>query len=175
MVESARRHVLAALEACGAQTPENAIYVAEHLDNAWCAKIVREFVFSTQRVLLRRPLAADPRQGWLALPEYQHVPPEVAHETMEQLGTRIANLEKRISSYDYPRRSLEKKKADLAELRELKRIRRQITRPVAGAPEMSIDAAMEIRARYEETPRAKRDRKGGKARQSLPRKINNLG
>lgn len=172
MIETARRYVLSLLESREARTVEAVRAIVEEIDRDEDRRvqILAEYVLAVQRVYLRRPRAADERQGWLALPEYQHVPVEVATETLEQLRARIATAHRRLASYEYSRCKPEKIEAAKLAIEEMERLEKRLTRRFAGDPALTVDGAMAAYERLRQTTRARRNQKGGKARQTIHRK-----
>jgi hypothetical protein len=134
--------------------------------------------------IVRKKLESEPRQGWLSLPEYAHVPQVLKVEagfvptddaSPEQYAESLEEAEARLRAWLLPRVSAENLKLQRQKIREMKKARRGAALQYAGAPEMSIGQAMALHLANLESPRAKRDRKGGKARQRLQRRINDLG
>ena len=88
--------------------------------------------------------APDPRQEWLDLPEFQHLPIEIQNETLDGLRQRMADLQERIKFYSRPRRSEQADKADKRQLKEMVRLEVIIAPIVASDPTMTIGAALEV-------------------------------
>ena len=115
----------------------------------------------------------DPRQGWLALPEYQHVPQlieaeagfvDVNEATLEQYRESETKLAARIHSYDYPRRAPKSLKRDKQALAQMRKVDKRVSPLMAGNPEMKMGRAIEI---YLESPSIRQRQKAGKARQGF--------
>jgi hypothetical protein len=86
----------------------------------------------------------DPRQTWLDLPEFQHLPVEIQNETLEGLRERMAALQAQIKFFTRPRRSAEADKVDKRQLKEMVRLEVIIAPIVAGDPSMTIGVALEV-------------------------------
>lgn len=137
--------------------------------------LILEFLTSaSHRRMTRAVGAVDPRQGLLAFPEYSRVPQLIEVEggfvdlneaTLEQYRESTAALSARIRSYAYPRRSDAMLKRDREQLAQRRRLDKGVTPLMAGAPEMKMGPAIQMHLASLETPKAKRNRKGGKARQ----------
>jgi len=106
---------------------------------------------AAQRRITRTIASSDPRQGWLALPEYEHVPQlievgggfmDVNEVTLEQYRESEAQLRLRIRSYGYPRRSEEKLKRDRQALAQMRRLERSVAPLMAGDPLMKMRDAI---------------------------------
>lgn len=143
MERALKQQIMDALRREGLDSPDVDEVVAGQLDQEARGRIVRGYVAAVHRILdHHRP--ADPRQGWLALPEYEHIPVAAAGDSLQGLRSRIARLEKRIKNYDYARRSPEKLKADKQELRALKRLEVKVVPYFAGAPTLTLDEAVPL-------------------------------
>lgn len=158
-----RRLVVDALTTAGLDTPDVESIVADQLDATVCRWIVLEYVCKIARHL-RRKRPEDPRQGWLGLPEYEHIPVAVADDSLEELRARIVQMERRIKQYDYMRRALEKRKGDERQLRDMKRLEKTVAPYFVGHPKMTVSRAVLAHQEYLQSPVAKRNRKGAQRR-----------
>jgi hypothetical protein len=153
-----RQIVIDALQAVGLDTPDVEAIVARQLDASMCDRIVILYVAKVARQLRDRRRDTDPRQGWLALPEYENIPSECADESLVQLKARIAQLERRIHDYDYARRAAEGLKRDKQQLRDLKKLEARITPFFAGDPSITVTRAVLLYQESLESP-ARKQRK----------------
>src|ERR1039458_8530040 len=100
-----------------------------------------------ERRIVRALEKSDSRQGWLALPEFQHVPHfikveggllDINEATLEQYRETKEEIRARIKAYAYPRRSAENLKRDKQTLAEMSKRDRQVAPLMAGDPEMKM-------------------------------------
>jgi hypothetical protein len=146
-------------------------------DPAWWAVIRDQLVLATitatiQRRLQRLLEKSDERQGWLpGVPQFIKIADGVVDKddaTLSQYREAEAELEARIKSYNYPRRSPEKLKRDKHKLAAMRKEDRRVTPFMAGDPEMKMGPAIELYRASLETPKATRNRllasKGGYAK-----------
>lgn len=152
-----RQQVIDVLLVAGLDTPDVESQVAAGLDAAVREWIVLAYVARIARELRRRQ-PDDSRQGWLALPEYEHIPADAAGDSLDQLRARITRLEKRIRNYDYARRAQEKLKEDKRQLRDLKQLETQIAPYFAGEKATTVTQAVLMYRESLEKP-ARRQRK----------------
>jgi len=123
----------------------------------WAAirdQLVMESITRTVRRQIDRSIeVSDTRQGWLALPDFEHVPQfikiasgwiGVNQSSLEQLQMAKAALKARIESYNYARRSEEKAKADKKRLKEMERTEQSTARYFAEDATMTMGRAMEL-------------------------------
>lgn len=110
------------------------------------------------RLLGRMP---DASQSWL--PGFEHISATYRDASLERIRARIAELERRIRSYAYPRRSDAKLKEDRAELREFKRLEKKTAIYFANQPDMTAEAAYSLYERDMQTDAAAQRRKAAKA------------
>jgi len=138
-------------------------------------QITLESVAATSQRAMRRAVekAPDERQGWLALPEYEHVPKlikagdawiDVNRSSLEQYRAAIVELAVRIDSYDYARRAEGKRKKDRKTLTQMRHQERNMAGYFAGDPGMTVGRAMELYQASLKTPAMARWSKGGKAK-----------
>jgi hypothetical protein len=147
-----RQLIIDALQNAGLNTPDVESAVARGLKETVRDWIVVSYVAKIARQLRSRRHKANPRQGWLALPEYQHVPVECADDSLEELRGRIARLKKRIRGYGYVRRELNNLKADKLELRDLEKLEKAVTPYFVGTPGMTVTRAVLLHEEYLKTP-----------------------
>jgi hypothetical protein len=97
--------------------------------------------------------ADDSRQGWLALPEFEHIPQfikigsgwiDVNQSSLEQFQMAKSALKSRMESYDYARRSEKKAKADRKRLKEMERTEQSTAKYFAADPTITMGRAMEL-------------------------------
>ncbi len=122
------------------------IVLIEHrtLLHGWLVgQIAAERLIGTPRRNGRRR-QPDPRQGWLDLPEFQHLPVDIQNETLKGLRERMAALKDQIKFYSRPRRSAEADKVDKRQLKEMVRLEVIIAPIVASDPAMTIGTALEV-------------------------------
>jgi hypothetical protein len=144
-----RQVVSDALQAAGLDTPDVEALVARNLDSETRNWIVLAYVHAVSR-RLKDDGTGDPRQGWLTLPEYAHVPVQAAGDNLDDLRTRIRALEKRIRGYANDRRKPEKLKEDRRQLRELKQLEKNVAPVLAARADLTVDGAVRV---YEESRR----------------------
>ena len=119
----------------------------------------------------------DTRQGWLALPEFEHVPHfikigggwiDINRASLEQYRESKAALQARIESYNYARRSQEKAKRDKKTLKEMDRVERIATSYFATDPTMTMGRAIQLHQENLEAPPSdvRRRRKAAKSQTS---------
>jgi hypothetical protein len=123
--------------------------------------------------IVRKKFESDPRQGWLALPEYAHVPQVLkvedgflpVNEAMpEQFDESLEGAEALLRGWLYVRIKPERLKLQRAKIREMRKARRNAARQYAGAEGMTMGDAMTLHLATLETPKVKRWSKGGKAK-----------
>lgn len=105
---------------------------------------------------------ANPRQGWLPVPEFekfQNIPAEVQEDTLEQYREAIAALERKIKFYANPRRSEKADAADKRQLREMKKLEPLIAPFFAGDSTMTVGRAVELYRQSLQTALADKNRK----------------
>lgn len=131
---------------------------------------------AAQRHITRRIRRTDPRQGWLALPEYERIPQlleiegeflDVNEATLEQYRESAEQLAARIRSYKFPRRAEKKLKRDKETLKQMRTLDRQVAPLMAGDPQMRLRdgiAAFERLGGRTVESRKTRASKGGKAK-----------
>jgi hypothetical protein len=137
-----RQMVIDALQDLGLDTPEVESIVAKGLAENVRDWIVLSYAGKIARQLRGHRPNTTPRQGWLALPEYQDTPCECADDSLEQLKARIIRLERRIRDYDYARRAAEGLKRDKQQLRGLKKLEIRIAPFFAKDPAMTVTRAV---------------------------------
>jgi len=134
----------------------------------WREMALHSIASTVHRRFQRLVDKTDERQGWLpGVPQFIKVTDGVLANddaTLEQYRESEAELAARIKSYDYPRRSPEKLKRDKRTLAAMRKQDRRFAPFMAGEPEMRMGRARELYQASLETPRALRDRKGGKAK-----------
>jgi hypothetical protein len=127
--------------------------------------------------VVRKKMESEPRQGWLAMSEYAHVPQVLKVKagfvstddaSPEQYTESLEGAEARLRAWLLPRVSADNLRLQRQKIREMKKARRGAALQYAGAPEMSIGQAMALHLANLESPRAKHYRaiasKGGKAK-----------
>jgi hypothetical protein len=139
-----RALVITALKSAGLNTPGVDAIVSRQLDENTRGWIVHAYVVKVLRRLLNSIPDTDPRQGWLALPEYADIPAAVANDSLEELRDRIRTLKRQIRSYDYDRRIEDGLKADKRRLRALQKLEANIAPYFAGDPRMTVTNAVEL-------------------------------
>jgi hypothetical protein len=139
-----------------------------------------------RRRIERTVRATDTRHGWLDFPEYSAIPAliqvspgtviDLNEATLDQYRASEGELRHKIKSYDYPRRAREKLRRDRQSYTQMRRLERRVVPYFIGAPrDMRMGQAVGLYLGSLETPRAQRDRKGGKARHRLQPGIKRLG
>ncbi|MEI9971054.1 MAG: hypothetical protein WDO73_02820 [Ignavibacteriota bacterium] len=106
----------------------------------------------------------DPRQ--LDLPGFEHLPASILDDSVEKYDTDTAKLGQKIRDYLYPRRTDANLKRDRAIFRERMRLRKNVTPILVRHPEIGWGKAVELYRAKMETPASRRNRKGGKIRQT---------
>jgi hypothetical protein len=115
--------------------------------------IVQEYVTAAAAATMRRKAAgaSDDRQGWLALPEFEHVPQlirvgnrwlDLNRATLDQFRAYCRQFEARIKAYDYPRRAKDQSKFDRQALAQMRRLDRIAAPLMTNAPDMTMGAAL---------------------------------
>ncbi len=82
----------------------------------------------------------DPRQGWLPLPEYPHIPLEAQADSLEEYRQRIIDTEAKAKSY--AKRSIKKEVLYKRQLSEMRRLERKVAPFFANDPTMTIGSAV---------------------------------
>ncbi len=131
--------------------------------NAW---LLVHLIAAVDRARQRVAPKADPRQAWLDLPEFQHIPAVVQSDTLEQYRERIKAFERRIHSYALPRRSTKAAKADKRELREMQRLESKIAPLCVNDPAMTVGQAVEAYRKQLAKPMVQQRKKAIKSRWS---------
>jgi hypothetical protein len=114
----------------------------------------------------------DPRQTWLPLPEYPHIPVDAQADSLEEYRQRIIDTEAKAKSY--ANRSSKKEILYKRQLSEMKRLERKVAPFFANDPSMTVGRAVILlreslspaaRAHQKEAARAREAAKrAGKAR-----------
>jgi hypothetical protein len=113
-------------------------------------------------------MESNPRQGWLALPQYAHVPQVLKVEagfvptdeaSPEQYTESLEEAETQLRDWLQPRISEENLKAHRRKIREMKKARAGAARQYAGAPEMTMGQAMALHLANLETAATQQRRK----------------
>jgi hypothetical protein len=136
--------------------------------NALRDQFVHDSVTHAVTLAARRVIAAsNPRQPWLPLPEFEHIPQfvqldggalDLKHATLEQYRACTKILEKKIREYAYSRRADEQLERDKLELRERRRLEPHIAPYFAGDPTMTVGKATALYAASLQTPSAEHSR-----------------
>jgi hypothetical protein len=137
--------------------------------NALRDRVFLYFTETSVRRSMRRAISrTDPRQAWLALPEYEHIPQfikledgllvRVTDASLKQFRESETELRNRIKSYDYPRRSKEKLKRDKQVLREMRNADRNAAGYFVGDEAMKMGRAMELHKAHLSTEATKQRR-----------------
>lgn len=120
---------------------------------------------------IRKKFESDPRQGWLALPDFAHVPQVLKVETgyvptneaaLEQYDESLEDLVALRRGYLTPRITDENLRLLNLRIREMKKARRGAARQLAGAPEMKMGEAMALYVATLGTEATKQRRKAAK-------------
>lgn len=136
------------------ETPDKWAEMRDEIVLNWITRIVR-------RRIERSIEVRDTRQGWLALPEFEHVPHfikigggwiDINRASLEQYRESKAALQARIESYNYARRSQEKAKRDKKTLKEMERVERIAAKYFADNPTMTMGRAIQLHQESLETP-----------------------
>jgi hypothetical protein len=136
------------------ETPDKWAEMRDEIVLNWITRIVRRRI---ERSIEMR----DTRQGWLALPEFEHVPHfikiggrwvDINRASLEQYRESKAALQARIESYNYARRSQEKAKRDKKTLKEMERVERISAKYFADDPTMTMGRAIQLYQESLETP-----------------------
>jgi hypothetical protein len=158
------------IQTLSTETPDKWAEMRDEIVLNWITRIVG-------RRIERSIEVRDTRQGWLALPEFEHVPHfikigggwiDINRASLEQYRESKAALQARIESYNYARRSQEKAKRDKKTLKEMDRVERIATRYFAADPTMTMGRAIQLHQENLEAPPSdvRRRRKAAKSQTS---------
>ena len=158
------------IQTLSTETPDKWAEMRDEIVLNWITRIVG-------RRIERSIEVRDTRQGWLALPEFEHVPHfikigggwiDINRASLEQYRESKAALQARIESYNYARRSQEKAKRDKKTLKEMDRVERIATSYFATDPTMTMGRAIQLHQENLEAPPSdvRRRRKAAKSQTS---------